>query len=81
MLYREPLQDVVGIDCLPCQPHVTDNHSYFPIFVRAGYPLSWDAMFERIRSQGVFCRRSFYPLISDFPCTEVCPRRCRPACR
>lgn len=67
MLYRKLLKDVVGIDCLPIQPHVTTNYSYFPIFVRSDYPLSRDALFEKIRSNGVFCRRYFYPLISDFP--------------
>ena len=31
------------------------------------YPLSRDALYEKLREQGIYGRRYFYPLISEFP--------------
>ena len=45
----------------------SQNHGYFPILVRPGYPLSRDALYHLLREHGIYARRYFYPLISDFP--------------
>lgn len=65
--YRSALQGVVGIDCMPVAKHVNANFAYFPIFVRSNYSLSRDALFEKLRRNGVNTRRYFYPLITSFP--------------
>ena len=64
--YRELLAGVEGIRC-PDSDGYTANHSYFPIMVGPGYPLSRDALYDRLKQHGVHGRRYFYPLISDFP--------------
>ncbi len=66
-LYRELLLGVAGI-----RPHCPQqasryNHAYFPIFVESSYPLSRDALYERLREHNIFTRRYFFPLISEFP--------------
>jgi dTDP-4-amino-4,6-dideoxygalactose transaminase len=43
------------------------NYAYFPILVRPEYSLSRDALYQKLRDSGVYSRRYFYPLISDFP--------------
>jgi dTDP-4-amino-4,6-dideoxygalactose transaminase len=35
--------------------------------VNEDYPLSRDALYEKLKKEGVYARRYFYPLISDFP--------------
>lgn len=65
--YRSALQGLVGIDCMSIDKNVKANFAYFPIFVRSNYPLSRDALFEKFRQNGVYARRYFYPLISNFP--------------
>jgi dTDP-4-amino-4,6-dideoxygalactose transaminase len=65
--YRRRLSGVPGIRCLQLSGERVANHAYFPILVGEGYPLSRDSLYERLREQGVFARRYFYPLISDFP--------------
>lgn len=65
--YREGLSDVKGIKCLNDAGEKLANHSYFPIMVQADYPLSRDALFQKMRDAGIFARRYFYPLISEFP--------------
>lgn len=66
-LYRQRLQEVKGIHCLPQTASRTRNHSYFPILVEADYPLSRDALYLKLKDQGINGRRYFYPLISEFP--------------
>ena len=65
--YRDALADVKGIHCLPDAGERVANHSHFPILVRPGYSLSRDALYQKLRDHGVYARRYFYPLISEFP--------------
>ena len=65
--YRETLRPVKGISFFDDMPGVKHNYSYFPIFINeAEYGMSRDALYEKMKSQGIFGRRYFYPLISTF---------------
>jgi dTDP-4-amino-4,6-dideoxygalactose transaminase len=70
--YRENLADVKGIFCLPQIAH-TPNYSYFPILVQQGYRVTRDRLYEEFKDQGIYTRRYFYPLISDFPMYQDFP--------
>jgi dTDP-4-amino-4,6-dideoxygalactose transaminase len=65
--YREGLAGAKGIRCLDHSGESTANYAYFPILVEEHYPLSRDALYERLKSQDIHPRRYFYPLISEFP--------------
>lgn len=66
-IYRERLKNVVGINCLNEIPNIKHNYSYFPIFVNEKeYGINRDALYEKMKSFGVYGRRYFYPLISTF---------------
>jgi dTDP-4-amino-4,6-dideoxygalactose transaminase len=65
--YRYALSDIPGIRCLQPAGERTANYAYFPILVGADYPLSRDALYEKMKHNGIYARRYFYPLISDFP--------------
>lgn len=65
--YTEALSGVSGIRCLQSTPDTHSNFSYYPILIDpASYPCTRDALFENFKQQGIFPRRYFYPLISDF---------------
>lgn len=65
--YREALRNVKGIRFFDDMPGVKHNYSYFPIFINeAEYGMSRDALYEKLKSQGILGRRYFYPLISTF---------------
>ena len=66
-IYRSQLNGVPGIRCIATSGQKISNHSYFPIIVEANYPLSRDALYHKFKEQGIYSRRYFYPLISDFP--------------
>jgi len=65
--YRRQLAGVSGISCLPQADDATANNSYFPIMIGDDYPLSRDALYQKLKDKGIFARRYFYPLISNFP--------------
>ncbi len=65
--YREKLRGVRGIHCLGDAGETRANYAYFPILVQAAYPISRDELNQRLRDHGIFARRYFYPLISEFP--------------
>lgn len=65
--YREALRNVKGIRFFDDMPGVKHNYSYFPIFINeAEYGTSRDALYKKLKSQGILGRRYFYPLISTF---------------
>lgn len=66
-LYQSMLRDVPGIRCLPHSGETVRNHGYFPVLVEPDYPLTRDALYDRLKERGYHARRYFYPLISDFP--------------
>jgi dTDP-4-amino-4,6-dideoxygalactose transaminase len=43
------------------------NYAYFPILVHPDYPISRDELYQKMHDNGIYARRYFYPLISDFP--------------
>lgn len=71
--YNEKLQAVKGVRVGDVNLLSNSNHSYYPIFIEDGYPLSRDALYEKLKSYGIFTRRYFYPLISEFQMYENFP--------
>lgn len=67
--YRKELSDVKGITLMPENEFTTDyNYPYFPIFIDGEqYGKTRDELYNYLKEQGIFGRRYFYPLISEFP--------------
>jgi dTDP-4-amino-4,6-dideoxygalactose transaminase len=65
--YRRELKGLKGIQVPELPSEVYSNWSYFPIRVTEEFSTSRDALYEYLRSQNIWARRYFYPLISEFP--------------
>ncbi|HKP33881.1 MAG TPA: DegT/DnrJ/EryC1/StrS family aminotransferase [Sphingomicrobium sp.] len=65
--YREALSDVTGIGLIEIPAGVEPNFSYFPVLVTPDYPISRDQLYERLKARGIYTRRYFHPLLSNFP--------------
>jgi dTDP-4-amino-4,6-dideoxygalactose transaminase len=66
-MYREMLCEVPGLTLLFDFPGVRHAYSYFPILVdEKAFGLSRDALYDFLKAKSIFCRRYFYPLISQF---------------
>jgi dTDP-4-amino-4,6-dideoxygalactose transaminase len=76
-LYNGQLRSVPGIRLPATLPDTQPNHSYYPIFIEKEFPLSRDAVYERLREHGVYARRYFYPLLSDMPMYRGLPSAAR----
>ena len=66
-LYNQCFEGVDGIAIPKNNLSDASNHSYYPILLKPNFGVSRDALYERLKSDGVFSRRYFYPLISEFP--------------
>ena len=76
--YRQELKDVDGITYWNDMVGVRHNYSYFPIFVDAErYGMSRDDLYFKMQKQGVYGRRYFYPLISEFSTYRSLPSASR----
>lgn len=67
LAYRRMLKDIPGIKIMEDIQGVTHNYSYFPVFMdEDAYGKSRDAVYEILKENNIFCRRYFFPLITDF---------------
>jgi dTDP-4-amino-4,6-dideoxygalactose transaminase len=67
LLYRQLLKDIPGITVMDDMPDVKHNYTYFPVFInQKEYGRSRDELYEKLKSNGIYGRRYFYPLISTF---------------
>jgi dTDP-4-amino-4,6-dideoxygalactose transaminase len=71
--YRAALADIDGLDALAIPEGVEPNFSYFPVLVRDDYGLSRDALYDRLKSEQIYSRRYFYPLLSSLPMYRALP--------
>jgi dTDP-4-amino-4,6-dideoxygalactose transaminase len=68
-LYVKELGYNNGVTFIPDYPGLENyNYSYFPIFINEEvYGKTRDELHYHLRNNGIYARRYFYPLISDFP--------------
>ncbi|WP_277622419.1 DegT/DnrJ/EryC1/StrS family aminotransferase [Herbaspirillum aquaticum] len=67
LFYNEALAGIDGITVVEGNRSVHSNNAYYPILVEDHYPLSRDALYEKLKADNIFGRRYFYPLISEMP--------------
>lgn len=75
--YRDLLRDVPGIRCIDRSGQTVANHAYFPILVGPACPVGRDALYQRLKDEGIHGRRYFFPLISSFPMYRGLPSAAR----
>ena len=65
--YKEVLRDVDGVSFFDDIQGERHNYSYFPIFIdEKKFGKSRDSLYFEMQDQGIYGRRYFYPLISEF---------------
>lgn len=72
--YRKQLGDIKGVKILYDLEGIKHNYAYFPIFIdEKEYGLSRDELYEKLKQHGIYGRRYFFPLISQFPTYRSLP--------
>lgn len=64
--YIQGLKNIKGVSSIVNKPSVEHNVSYVPIFVNEEYHLTRDKLYDKLRSENIYARRYFYPLVPDF---------------
>ena len=64
--YRDKLSGFLGIKLIDIPKNSIHNFSYFPILIDENCSISRDALYEHLKSNKVYVRKYFYPLLSDF---------------
>lgn len=68
-MYHDKLRHIKGLRLPEIQSNVEPNYSYFPIVVEENsFGLTRDDLYMKLYSNGVYARKYFYPLTSDFDC-------------
>lgn len=67
--YRSHLEGVPGLQLNPKQEGVNSNYAYFPvIFDEIAFGSSRNEVAEKLKKNGIFARKYFYPLTNSFDC-------------
>jgi dTDP-4-amino-4,6-dideoxygalactose transaminase len=65
--YDDNLSNIPGITRLKAAPEVSHCYPYYPILIdKKKYGKTRDQIYEELKKYNIFCRRYFYPLISQF---------------
>lgn len=64
--YTELLADIEDIDLIQVPENVSWNYAYFPILIKKTFSLSRDDVYELLKTENIYTRRYFFPLISSF---------------
>lgn len=71
--YREALEPLPGVRLLPEPELRRSNQAYMPILITEEATCSRDQLYAYMQAQQIYCRRYFYPLISEFPMYRQLP--------
>ena len=67
--YRRRLEGVKGVQLNRKQEGVKPNYAYFPILIKEKeFGANRDDVCRKLREQGIYARKYFYPLTSSFEC-------------
>ena len=66
--YMDGLKDISGLDYFDEQVNSTSNYAYFPIMINDSYGVDRDELYNRLKDNGIYSRKYFYPLTSDQAC-------------
>lgn len=69
--YRERLEEIPGISLIAPQKDVKSNYAYFPVCIdKEVYGQDRNEVSDRLEANGIYARKYFYPLTSDFACYQ-----------
>jgi dTDP-4-amino-4,6-dideoxygalactose transaminase len=68
-IYKTELKQIEGIRFLEEKDNIKHNYSYMPIVIDdKKTKVNRDELFDKLREYGIFTRKYFYPLVTDFQC-------------
>ncbi len=73
-VYRKHLADLPGFTMLYDMEGMDHAYSYFPVLIdEEKFGCSRDTLYDYLKTKNIFCRRYFYPLITEFDTYKLLP--------
>lgn len=66
--YKKRLNRIQGINLFSENPNVTGNYAYMPVIIEGESGRKRDEVFLKLKKNGIYSRKYFYPLTSDQAC-------------
>ena len=66
--YWERLEDLDGLEVCRPAAGIKANYAYMPVVFEDGCGTTRDEVFAKLREHGIFSRKYFFPLVSDYAC-------------
>ncbi len=66
--YNELLENISGIRFFEEKEGCERNYAYFPIVVEDNYGMTRNELYNKLKENGIYARKYFYPLTSDQVC-------------
>ena len=66
LLYYQYIDGIDGLSYPLPSNALRPNYAYLPVLVHSNYPLTRDELYHKLIENNIFCRRYFYPLITEF---------------
>ena len=64
--YDKMLGNIEGIRIPKMPADTTDSYQYYPIIVEDSYQMTRDELYTSLRESGIYARKYFYPICSDY---------------
>ena len=66
--YDAAFKGVRGIKVLSRADGVASNYAYYPVVIEDAYGMTRDELCALLAAEGIFARKYFYPIITEFTC-------------
>lgn len=66
--YVSALREIDGIEIFDGNKTGTYNYAYLPIFVREGYKINRNKLYDRLKAANIHARKYFYPVTPEQKC-------------
>ena len=64
--YDNALNNLAGIRILEMPENTTNSYQYYPIVIEEGFKYTRNELYTKLKEQGIWARKYFYPICSDF---------------
>ena len=66
--YDACFSELSGVQILPKCTYTRANYAYYPIVLDDEFPVSRDELFSHLADSGIYTRKYFSPLVTDYTC-------------
>ncbi|MDR0823064.1 MAG: aminotransferase class I/II-fold pyridoxal phosphate-dependent enzyme [Endomicrobium sp.] len=71
--YDSSLSSIKGIRLPAIPKNISTSYQYYPIILENIYPITRNNLYEKLKQNGIYARKYFYPSCNDYECYKDLP--------